>query len=69
MITGVPQLIGGAGVTDGPTWVSIADLNRELGLQWAQISNGYGKLKEQTFRVAHMGDDEGVGGSAGWRIA
>jgi aspartate aminotransferase-like enzyme len=38
--------------------ISIADLNRELGRQWAQISNGYGKLKEQTFRIAHMGETQ-----------
>jgi aspartate aminotransferase-like enzyme len=38
--------------------ISVADLNRELGRQWAMISNGYGKLKEQTFRIAHMGDTQ-----------
>jgi len=38
--------------------VSVADLNRELGRQSATISNGYGKLKEHTFRIAHMGDTE-----------
>lgn len=36
--------------------VSIADLNKELGKRWLSLSNGYGKLKEQTFRIAHMGD-------------
>jgi len=36
--------------------VSISDLNKELGKRGAMISNGYGKLKEQTFRIAHMGD-------------
>ncbi len=37
--------------------ISVADLNREL-LEKHDciISNGYGKLKEQTFRIAHMGD-------------
>ena len=35
---------------------SISDLNKELGKRGAMISNGYGKLKEQTFRIAHMGD-------------
>ena len=25
---------------------------------YARISNGYGKLKEQTFRIAHMGDTQ-----------
>lgn len=38
--------------------ISVADLNRELGRQWAQISNGYGDLKEKTFRIAHMGDTQ-----------
>jgi predicted phosphoserine aminotransferase len=37
--------------------VSIADLNKALGERGAMISNGYGsKLKEKTFRIAHMGD-------------
>jgi len=38
--------------------ISVSDLNRELGRQWAQISNGYGSLKEKTFRIAHMGDTQ-----------
>jgi aspartate aminotransferase-like enzyme len=36
--------------------VSIADLNKKLGEKGLAIANGYGKLKEQTFRIAHMGD-------------
>ena len=36
--------------------ISVADLNAELGKRGYAISNGYGKLKEQTFRIAHMGD-------------
>lgn len=36
--------------------ISIADLNTELGKLGYTISNGYGKLKEKTFRIAHMGD-------------
>jgi predicted phosphoserine aminotransferase len=36
--------------------ISIADLNTELGKRGFAISNGYGKLKELTFRIAHMGD-------------
>lgn len=36
--------------------ISVADLNTELGKRGAMISNGYGSLKEQTFRIAHMGD-------------
>lgn len=38
--------------------ISVADLNLSLGKQRAQISNGYGKLKETTFRLAHMGDTQ-----------
>lgn len=38
--------------------ISVADLNRELGRQGTTISNGYGKLKERTFRIAHMGDTQ-----------
>jgi aspartate aminotransferase-like enzyme len=37
---------------------SIAGLNEKLAEQWAMISNGYGKLKERTFRIAHMGDTQ-----------
>ena len=36
--------------------IAVADLNRELGRQWVAISNGYGELRERTFRIAHMGD-------------
>jgi aspartate aminotransferase-like enzyme len=36
--------------------ISVADLNKELGTRNLTLSNGYGKLKEQTFRIAHMGD-------------
>ncbi|MBN2379638.1 alanine--glyoxylate aminotransferase family protein [candidate division WOR-3 bacterium] len=36
--------------------VSIADLNKKLAEKGLAIANGYGKLKEQTFRIAHMGD-------------
>lgn len=36
--------------------ISVAGLNEELAKRGAMISNGYGKLKEQTFRIAHMGD-------------
>jgi aspartate aminotransferase-like enzyme len=31
-------------------------LNSELSKRRFQISNGYGDLKEKTFRIAHMGD-------------
>ncbi len=36
--------------------ISVKDLNSELGKRGMQISNGYGDLKEKTFRIAHMGD-------------
>jgi aspartate aminotransferase-like enzyme len=38
--------------------ISVADLNAELGRQHVMLSNGYGKLKETTFRIGHMGDTE-----------
>jgi len=36
--------------------ISIADLNKKIGALGYQISNGYGDLKEKTFRIAHMAD-------------
>lgn len=36
--------------------IDVAALNRELGSRGYQISNGYGKLKDKTFRIAHMAD-------------
>jgi len=37
--------------------ISISDLNKELGNRGYHLSNGYGaKLKEKTFRIAHMAD-------------
>ncbi|MBF4694804.1 pyridoxal-phosphate-dependent aminotransferase family protein [Fusibacter ferrireducens] len=36
--------------------ISVADLNKELGKRGYMISNGYGTLKEKTFRIAHMAD-------------
>ena len=35
---------------------SVADLNEELAKRSMAISNGYGDLKEKTFRIAHMGE-------------
>jgi aspartate aminotransferase-like enzyme len=35
---------------------SVSDLNKELGNRGYTISNGYGKLKENTFRIAHMAE-------------
>jgi len=36
--------------------ISVKDLNSELGERGFVISNGYGSLKEKTFRIAHMAD-------------
>ncbi len=36
--------------------IDIAGLNRALAERGAVISNGYGKLKNETFRIAHMGE-------------
>lgn len=36
--------------------ISISDLNKALGERGYMISNGYGDLKELTFRISHMGD-------------
>jgi predicted phosphoserine aminotransferase len=36
--------------------IDVAALNKELGARGYQISNGYGKVKDKTFRIAHMAD-------------
>lgn len=36
--------------------IDVAALNKELGQRGFQISNGYGNLKDKTFRIAHMAD-------------
>ena len=36
--------------------ISVKELNDALGKRGMQISNGYGDLKEKTFRIAHMGE-------------
>lgn len=36
--------------------ISVKDLNEKLGQKGFAISNGYGNLKEKTFRIAHMAD-------------
>lgn len=36
--------------------ISVSDLNKQLGERGFMISNGYGNLKEKTFRIAHMAD-------------
>jgi aspartate aminotransferase-like enzyme len=35
---------------------NVQELNRKLGEKGFMISNGYGKLKEKTFRIGHMGE-------------
>jgi len=36
--------------------IYVSDLIKKLGEKGFTIANGYGKLKEKTFRIAHMGD-------------
>lgn len=36
--------------------INVGDLNKQLGERGFMISNGYGDLKEKTFRIAHMAD-------------
>ncbi|MDF2547077.1 MAG: alanine--glyoxylate aminotransferase family protein [Anaerosolibacter sp.] len=36
--------------------ISVSDLNKELGKRGYMISNGYGDLKDVTFRIAHMAE-------------
>lgn len=36
--------------------IDVGALNKELGNRGYQISNGYGKLKDKTFRIAHMAE-------------
>lgn len=36
--------------------IDVAALNKALGERGFQISNGYGSLKDKTFRIAHMAD-------------
>ncbi len=36
--------------------INFTHLNNELGKRGFQISNGYGVLKDKTFRIGHMGD-------------
>ncbi len=36
--------------------IDVGALNKELGARGYQISNGYGKVKDKTFRIAHMAD-------------
>jgi aspartate aminotransferase-like enzyme len=36
--------------------IDVSDLNKKLGERGFQIANGYGSLKDKTFRIAHMAD-------------
>jgi len=36
--------------------IDVGAINKELGARGYQISNGYGKMKDKTFRIAHMAD-------------
>jgi len=36
--------------------IGVGQLNKDLALRGATISNGYGDLKDKCFRIAHMGD-------------
>ena len=36
--------------------INVAELNKTLGERGFTISNGYGKLKQKTFRIAHMAE-------------
>lgn len=36
--------------------INIGQLNKKLGERGYAISNGYGNLKDKTFRISHMGD-------------
>lgn len=36
--------------------ISVSELNRELGKRGMMISNGYGKMKDVSFRIAHMAE-------------
>ena len=38
--------------------IDVKALNKELGKHGMQISNGYGDLKDKTFRIAHMADTQ-----------
>ncbi|MEO0272390.1 MAG: alanine--glyoxylate aminotransferase family protein [candidate division WOR-3 bacterium] len=43
-------------VINNPKGFSISDLNKQLEAKGYRIANGYGKLKDVTFRIGHMGD-------------
>lgn len=41
---------------DNTPGINVAQLNKELAEYGMVISNGYGELKDKTFRIAHMGE-------------
>lgn len=41
---------------DNTIGISVSELNKKLGMRGYEISNGYGELKDKTFRIAHMAD-------------
>lgn len=43
-------------VIENTRGISVADLNKALGERGKTLSNGYGDLKEKTFRIAHLGE-------------
>ena len=43
-------------VIDNTRQINVAELNNALALRNKTISNGYGDLKEKTFRIAHMSE-------------
>ena len=43
-------------VIDNTRSIDVAALNKALGERGNQIGNGYGALKDKTFRIAHMGE-------------
>lgn len=43
-------------VIENTKGINVNDLNLKLGERGFQIANGYGDLKEKTFRISHMGD-------------
>lgn len=43
-------------VIDNTKGIDVAGLNKALGERGKQLGNGYGALKDKTFRIAHMGE-------------
>lgn len=43
-------------VIDNTQGISVSNLNLKLQERGFEIANGYGELKEKTFRISHMGD-------------